>query len=99
MLCVHLLSPPDDPPTHTFCPCRLPPAPPPLSSSSAPFLPFIARRDGEQHNLSWNCGAEGPTDSPAVNTLRQRQMRNMMTALLVAHGVPRIVMGDEYGHT
>lgn len=56
-------------------------------------------RDGESHNLSWNCGAEGPTPDPAVNSLRQRQMRNMMTALLVAHGVPMINMGDEYGHT
>ncbi|KAI3435670.1 hypothetical protein D9Q98_001728 [Chlorella vulgaris] len=56
-------------------------------------------RDGEAHNLSWNCGEEGPSTSPAVNSLRQRQMRNMMTALLVAHGVPMLFMGDEYGHS
>ncbi len=61
-------------------------------------LPPSACRDGESHNLSWNCGAEGPTESPAVNSLRQRQMRNMLAALLVAHGVPMLYMGDEYGH-
>lgn len=56
-------------------------------------------RDGEQHNLSWNCGAEGPSESWAVNRLRQRQMRNIAVALLVASGVPMLNMGDEYGHT
>lgn len=56
-------------------------------------------RDGETHNLSWNCGIEGPTFDPLVNSLRQRQMRNMMAGLLVAHGVPMLYMGDEYGHS
>lgn len=56
-------------------------------------------RDGETHNLSWNCGAEGPTDKWNVKRLRQRQMRNMAMALLLAHGVPMLTMGDEYGHT
>jgi len=55
--------------------------------------------DGEQHNLSWNCGAEGATGDAGVLRLRQRQMRNLMSALLVAQGVPMILMGDEYGHT
>lgn len=55
--------------------------------------------DGESHNLSWNCGAEGPTGDPSVNRLRQRQMRNMAAALLLAHGVPMLQMGDEYGHS
>ena len=27
-------------------------------------------RDGHGHNLSWNCGVEGPTDDPAVRALR-----------------------------
>ena len=31
--------------------------------------------------------------------LRQRQMRNLAAALLLAHGVPMVVMGDEYGHS
>ena len=56
-------------------------------------------RDGESHNLSWNCGEEGETKSPAVLRLRGRQMRNMAAALLLSHGVPMVQMGDEYGHT
>ena len=56
-------------------------------------------RDGESHNLSWNCGEEGQTSSQAVLRLRGRQMRNLAAALLLAHGVPMIQMGDEYGHT
>lgn len=56
-------------------------------------------RDGESHNLSWNCGAEGPSDEVAVRSLRRRQTRNFMAALLLAHGVPMLVMGDEYGHS
>lgn len=76
------------------------PLPPPRSTPSGTSRapPRAARRDGEAHNLSWNCGEEGPSSSPLVNSLRQRQMRNMMTALLVAHGVPMLYMGDEYGH-
>lgn len=56
-------------------------------------------RDGESHNLSWNCGEEGQTTDLSVNQLRSRQMRNFMTALLISNGVPMILMGDEYGHT
>lgn len=56
-------------------------------------------RDGDNHNNSWNCGFEGPTDNPKVLTLRERQMRNLHLALLVSQGVPMIHMGDEYGHT
>ena len=55
--------------------------------------------DGESHNLSWNCGEEGPTSSPPVNRLRARQVRNMAAALLLSHGVPMVQMGDEYGHS
>ncbi|DBB07506.1 TPA: Iron-sulfur assembly protein 1 [Trebouxia sp. C0006] len=56
-------------------------------------------RDGESHNLSWNCGEEGETKTPSVLRLRSRQMRNMAAALLLSHGVPMIQMGDEYGHS
>jgi glycogen operon protein len=56
-------------------------------------------RDGESHNRSWNCGVEGPTDDPAVMTLRARQQRNMMTTLLLSQGVPMILGGDELGRT
>lgn len=56
-------------------------------------------RDGESHNLSWNCGKEGFTTDLSVKQLRARQMRNFMTALLISNGIPMILMGDEYGHT
>lgn len=56
-------------------------------------------RDGETHNLSWNCGEEGSSSKWDVKRLRQRQIRNLATALLVSHGVPMLTMGDEYGHS
>jgi isoamylase len=56
-------------------------------------------RDGTDHNISWNCGAEGETDDPAIQSLRARQMRNFMTTLLVSQGVPMILHGDELGRT
>jgi glycogen operon protein len=55
--------------------------------------------DGHPHNLSWNCGVEGPTDDPAVNTLRDCQMRNMFATLLLSQGVPMIQAGDEFART
>jgi glycogen operon protein len=56
-------------------------------------------RDGWPDNLSWNCGHEGPTGDPAVNALRQRQMRNFLTLLLLGQGVPLLSQGDEFGRT
>jgi glycogen operon protein len=55
--------------------------------------------DGESHNRSWNCGAEGPTDDADVNELRARQQRNFLTTLLLSQGVPMICHGDELGRT
>ncbi|GAB3531471.1 glycogen debranching protein GlgX [Arthrobacter tecti] len=55
--------------------------------------------DGESHNRSWNCGAEGPTDDPQVQTLRVRQQRNFIATLLLSQGVPMILHGDELGRT
>ena len=55
--------------------------------------------DGEAHNLSWNCGEEGPTRKPSVAGLRARQARNLAAALLLARGVPMVLMGDECLHT
>ncbi len=55
--------------------------------------------DGESHNRSWNCGAEGPSDDPAVNELRARQKRNLLTTLFLSQGVPMMVAGDEFGRT
>jgi glycogen operon protein len=56
-------------------------------------------RDGDNHNRSWNCGAEGPTDDPDVLALRARQRRNMLATLLLAQGVPMVCHGDELGRT
>jgi glycogen operon protein len=56
-------------------------------------------RDGHDHNLSWNCGVEGPTDDPAVVALRERQKRNFMATQLLSQGVPMICGGDEIGRT
>jgi glycogen operon protein len=56
-------------------------------------------RDGDSHNRSWNCGVEGPTNSPAVLELRARQRRNMLTTVLLSQGVPMIGHGDELGRT
>jgi glycogen operon protein len=56
-------------------------------------------RDGANDNHSWNWGQEGPTDDPAIQTLRDRLMRNAITILMVCQGVPMIHMGDEMAHT
>ncbi|GAA2945313.1 glycogen debranching protein GlgX [Kitasatospora cinereorecta] len=56
-------------------------------------------RDGTNDNRAWNCGAEGESDDPAVNTLRRRQLRNLLTTLLLSTGVPMLVAGDELGRT
>jgi glycogen operon protein len=56
-------------------------------------------RDGESHNLSWNCGVEGPTDDAAILELRARQIRNLMATLLLSQGVPMLSAGDELGRT
>ena len=56
-------------------------------------------RDGADDNRSWNCGAEGPTDDPAVLALRGRQSRAMLATLLLSLGVPMLLGGDEFGRT
>ena len=56
-------------------------------------------RDGSSDNRSWNCGAEGPTDNPAINAFRQRQMRGMLGTLLLSQGTPMVVAGDEFART
>jgi glycogen operon protein len=56
-------------------------------------------RDGNDHEHSYNCGAEGDTDDEDVNTLRRRQRRNLLATLLLAQGTPMIVAGDEFGRT
>ncbi|MGJ3509107.1 glycogen debranching protein GlgX [Enemella sp. A6] len=56
-------------------------------------------RDGSDDNRSWNCGYEGETTDPAINALRRRQVKNMMATLILSHGVPMILAGDEMGRT
>jgi isoamylase len=56
-------------------------------------------RDGSDDNRSWNCGAEGPTEDPAINELRARQMRNFLVTLFCSQGVPMLLAGDEMGRT
>ena len=56
-------------------------------------------RDGERNNLSWNCGAEGPTRNQHINALRARQKRNFLATLLLSQGVPMLLAGDEMGRT
>ncbi len=55
--------------------------------------------DGESHNRSWNCGAEGPTDNQNIVALRNKQKRNFLTTLFLSQGVPMLVAGDELGKT
>jgi glycogen operon protein len=56
-------------------------------------------QDGHSHNLSWNHGAEGPTDDPEILALRERQKRNLLATLLLSQGTPMMLSGDEFGHT
>jgi glycogen operon protein len=56
-------------------------------------------RDGHNENLSWNCGAEGPTDNQEILALRTRQQRNFLATLILSQGVPMLLAGDEIGRT
>src|SRR5262249_19340178 len=55
--------------------------------------------DGAQDNRSWNCGAEGPTDNPEINRLREKQIRNFLGTLLLSQGLPLLAAGDEFHRT
>ena len=56
-------------------------------------------RDGADNNDSWNMGAEGPTDDPAIQALRERQMRNFLATLMLSQGVPMLSGGDEFARS
>ncbi len=56
-------------------------------------------QDGANDNNSWNCGWEGPTGDPEINRLRQRQIKNAASILMISQGIPMILMGDEMGRT
>ncbi len=56
-------------------------------------------RDGSDDNRSWNCGTEGPSDEPAINELRARQVRNFLVTIFCSQGIPMLAAGDEMGRT
>ncbi len=56
-------------------------------------------RDGESENHSWNNGAEGPTDDPAITQARHRDLRALLATLFLSRGVPMLTAGDEFGRT
>lgn len=56
-------------------------------------------KDGHGHNLSFNFGAEGPTEDEGIIAARERQKRNLLATLLLSHGAPMLLAGDEFGHT
>lgn len=58
-----------------------------------------SNRDGGDDNRSWNCGVEGPTDDPAIEKLRNQQIKNFLTVTIFALGVPMVLMGDEVRRT
>jgi glycogen operon protein len=55
--------------------------------------------DGNSHNLSWNCGVEGPTTDVEIEALRRRQIKNFIATLFTSHGTPMLLMGDEVRRT
>lgn len=56
-------------------------------------------RDGHSNNHSWNHGVEGPTDDPDIIALRERQKRNLLATMILSHGTPLLLAGDEFGHS
>jgi isoamylase len=54
---------------------------------------------GEDHNRSWNSGAEGHSDDEAVIALRRRRQRSLLATLLLSQGVPMVLGGDEFGRS
>ncbi len=56
-------------------------------------------RDGHGHNMSWNCGVEGPSTQPEVLALRGQIKRALLATTLLSQGTPMLAAGDELGHT
>src|SRR5438270_10811113 len=56
-------------------------------------------RDGANDNSSWNCGVEGPTEDQEIEALRERQVKNFLSILMLSQGVPMILAGDEVRRT
>ncbi len=58
-----------------------------------------SNRDGDNNNHSWNHGLEGPSTNKDIQLIRNKQKRNLLANLLLSHGVPMILMGDETGRS
>ena len=56
-------------------------------------------RDGHNENFSWNNGVEGPTDDPAIDAARRRDLCALLATLFVARGTPMLTAGDELRRT
>jgi isoamylase len=56
-------------------------------------------RDGHSNNHSWNHGVEGRADDPEITALRERQKRNFLATMMLSHGTPMLLAGDEFGHS
>jgi glycogen operon protein len=56
-------------------------------------------RDGADDNMSWNCGAEGPTDNRKILELREKKKRSFLATLIFSQGIPMLLAGDEIGHS
>lgn len=56
-------------------------------------------RDGNDYNCSWNCGTEGPSRKKQIMALREKQLKNAFTFLLLSQGTPLFFMGDEFGNS
>jgi glycogen operon protein len=55
--------------------------------------------DGDDHNFSANYGLEGPSKDASISALREQQVRNFATLLILSHGVPMLLAGDEMGRS
>ncbi len=56
-------------------------------------------RDGHNENLSWNNGAEGPSDDPDLRAARDRDLRALLATLFASRGTIMLTAGDEFGRT
>lgn len=56
-------------------------------------------RDGPTASYSANYGEEGPTDDPQIQAVRTKQVKNFLLTLLLSHGVPMLLGGDEFRRT
>jgi glycogen operon protein len=56
-------------------------------------------RDGSDHEMSQNCGVEGPSDDPVVLATRETLKRSLLATLFLSQGVPMLLGGDEFGRS